>query len=220
MATDEVKRLGGMGAPLTPTERTAEETEIGLFWVESSPFAWNRLARTLAVRFGLDVWESARLFGLLNLALADGYIASWDTKFFYNFWRPVSAIREGDADGNPATEGDPEWTPLFPTYPFPDHDSGHAVQGGAAARVLRQFFHTDRVHFEVCSYSDVLPPANRCDGPAPVIRTFDRFSEAADENAASRIFIGIHFRNAVEEGIRHGEKIAKWAVAHYLKPVR
>ena len=97
---NEIKLLGGDDIT-TPSARTPDQTEIGLFWIESSPLAWNRLARALSVSEGLDLWENARLFGLLNLAMADGYIASWEAKYHYNFWRPITAIRLGDTDGNP-----------------------------------------------------------------------------------------------------------------------
>src|SRR4029453_13189333 len=132
----------------------------------------------------------ARLFGVLNLAMADGYIGSWEGKYHYNFWRPVTAIQLGDTDGNPGTEGDPLWTPLHFTYPMPDHDSAHSVEGGVAAEVLKQFF-GDRVPFTACSRT--LPAGNKCDDATPVLRSFSSFSQAADENALSRILIGIHF---------------------------
>jgi hypothetical protein len=161
---DEVKRLGGDGVT-TPSARTADQTQVARFWVESSPHAWNRIARTIATRKGLDLWENARLFGLLNMALADGYIATFDTKYkAYNCWRPVTAIQNADTDGNPRTQADPTWTPLVTTPPIPDYDSGHSVEGGAAAEVLRQFFGTDHVRFENCSYT--LPPGR----PAPMRR--------------------------------------------------
>lgn len=214
---DEIKALGGNGVS-TPSTRTAEQTEIGLFWIESSPLAWNRLARAISDDEGLDLWENARLFGLLNLALADGYIASWNAKYHYKFWRPITAVRLGDADGNPDTEGDADWTPLQPTYPMPDHDSAHAVEGGAAAEVLKQFFGTDHIPFSACSLS--LPAGSTCADPSPILRRFATFSEAAAENAVSRIYIGIHFRNAVEEGVKHGRKIGLLTVNRTLKPVR
>jgi hypothetical protein len=214
---NEVKALGGDGVT-TPSARTPEQTEIGLFWIESSPLAWNRIARGVAARAGLDVHANARLFGLLNLALADGYIGSWESKFHHNFWRPVTAIHLADTDGNPDTAADTNWAPLLLTYPFPDHDSGHAVEGGAAAEVLEQFFGTDRVPFEACSLT--LPIGSRCTDAAPRVRSYDSFSEAADENAISRVLIGIHFRNAVEEGVQHGRKIGRRAVQLFLKPVR
>ena len=166
---------------------------------------------------GTHAWENARLFGLLNLALADGYIGSWETKYFYRFWRPERAIRTGDSDGNPNTQGDPTWTPLQFTYPIPDHDSGHSVEGGAAAQVLQDFFGTDAISFSACSLT--LPAGSRCTDPSPVFRSYNTFSEAADENGVSRILIGIHFRHAVEEGIQHGRKIGKRAVNLFLRPV-
>ncbi len=212
---EEVKAIGGDGV-ITPTTRTIEQTEIGQFWLESSPLAWNRLARDVATSKVLDAWESARLFGLLNLALADGYIASWNAKFEYRFWRPVTAIRTADADGNPNTHADFTWTPLQLTYPMPDHDSAHGVQGGAAAEVLKQFFGTDNVAFSACSLT--LPPGSRCTDPNPLLRSYDSFSEAAAENGESRILVGIHFRRAVEEGIQHGQKIGQRTVNLFLRP--
>jgi hypothetical protein len=214
---NEIKALGGEDVT-TPSVRTADQTEIGLFWIESSPLAWNRLARAISVSRGFDVWENARLFGLLNLAMADGYIASWEAKYHYRFWRPITAIRLGDTDGNPQTSGVPDWTPLQPTYPMPDHDSGHAVQGGAAAEILKQVFGTDDISFMACSMT--VGAGRTCADPTPVLRSYSSFSQAADENAVSRIYIGIHFRRAVEEGVRHGRQIASYAVHQFLKPVR
>jgi hypothetical protein len=210
----EVKRLGGDGIT-TPSDRTAEETEIAHFWVESSPLQWNRIARTVSTR--LDPWAQARLFGLLNMALADGYIGSFETKYLYNYWRPVTAIREAATDGNPKTSADPTWTPLVPTPPIPDHDSAHSVEGGAAAAVLRRFFGTDRIAFRTCS---LTLSSGTCTDPAPVMRRYRSFSEAADENGRSRILVGFHFRNAVEDGIEHGRRIGDRAVDRFLRRVR
>jgi hypothetical protein len=213
---NEIKALGGDDIT-TPSARTADQTELGLFWVESSPLAWNRIARSVSADQGLDLWENARLFGLLNLAMADGYIGSWDTKYHYNYWRPVTAIHLADTDGNPHTTADPTWTPLVLTYPIPDYDSGHAVQGGAAAEVLKQVFGTDRISFSNCSFT--LPAGQTCTDSFPVMRSYRSFSRAADENAVSRILIGIHFRRAVEVGTEHGRRIARRAVNRFLKPV-
>jgi hypothetical protein len=213
---NEVKSLGGDG--VIPNARTPEQTEIGFFWVESSPLAWNRIARSISEQKSLGLHDNARLFGLLNLALADGYIGSWESKYHYNFWRPVTAIHLAASDGNPDTAGDPIWTPsLGFTYPMPDHDSAHSVEGGAAAEVLKQFFGTDHVSFEACSLT--LPAGSTCADPFPRLRSFSSFSEAANENGLSRILIGIHFRRAVEEGIQHGRKIGQRTVNLFLKPV-
>jgi hypothetical protein len=213
----EVKRLGGDGMT-TPSERTADETEVAHFWVESAPLQWNRIARTVAEGEGLDPWEQARLFGLLNMALADGYVGSFETKYRYSYWRPVTAIHEAGTDGNPSTSADPTWTPLEPTPPIPDHDSAHSVEGGAAAEVLRRFFGTDRIPFETCSLS--LAPGSTCTDPSPVTRRYRSFSEAAAENGRSRILVGFHFRHAVEAGIEHGRKIGGYAVHRFLRRAR
>jgi hypothetical protein len=215
---NEVKRLGGDGIT-TPSDRTPEQTQIAHFWVESSPLMWNRIARTVSAAEALDPWENARLFGLLNTALADGYIGSLDTKYQYNYWRPVTAIQLAETDGNPDTDADPTWTPLVPTPPAPDYDSGHSVEGGAAAQVLKRFFDTDHVSFTACSLTLPLPE-ERCGGASGVLREFTSFTEAAEENGLSRILNGFHFRKAVEEGIEHGRKIGDRAVNRFLKPVK
>jgi len=208
---DEVRLYGA----LTGSLRTAEQTEIAHFWVESSPLMWNRIARDVADAEGLDEWAQARLFGLLNMALADGYVATFENKYRFNFWRPVTAIQLGDDDGNPETVGVPGWEPLLPTPPIPDHDSGHAVQGGAAAAVLAQVLESDTIPFSACS---LTLPANTCDDASPRLRHFASFSAAAAENATSRILVGFHFRHAVEAGVQHGSKIGTRAVNLYLKP--
>jgi hypothetical protein len=214
---NEVKSLGGDDIT-TPSARTADQTEIALYWWESSPLKWNRVARVVSVNQGLDLWENARLFGLLNMALADGYIAMVDSKNHYNYWRPITAIRTADTDGNVDTLADPDWTPLRGTPPNQDYVSGHSIEGGAGAEVLKQFFGTDHIRFEDCSES--LPAGSTCSDATPVIRSFASFSQAAAENAYSRILIGYHFRKSIEEGIRYGRQIGKRAANLYLRPVR
>ena len=213
---NEVKSLGGDGVT-TPSQRTPDQTQIALFWVENSPLKWNRIARTVAARQGLDLWENARLFGLLNVALADGYIAMVATKNHYDFWRPITAIRNGYADGNPDTTGDPNWTPLRGTPADQDYASGHAIEGGAGAEVLKQFFGTDQIRFQDCSTS--LDTGN-CGDPSPVLRAYSTFSQAANENALSRILVGFHFRKSVEEGTEYGRHIGQGATNLYFRPVR
>ena len=213
---DEVESLGGDGIT-TPSARTADQTEIALFWYESSPLKWNRIARAVSGHSGLDLWENARLFGLLDLALADGYIAMIDTKSHYNYWRPVTAIRNGDTDGNPDTTGDPAWKPLRGTPANQDYASGHAIEGGAGAEVLKQFFGTDQISFQDCGVT--LPAGSTCSDAAPVFRSYTSFSQAAAENAYSRILIGFHFRKSIEEGTEYGRKIGQRAANLYLRPV-
>ena len=210
---NEVKSLGG--DELT-SARTANESEIALFWWESSPLKWNRIARTVSARRGLNLWENARLFGLLNMALADGYVAMVDSKNYYNYWRPITAIQTGDTDGNPDTIGDPTWTSFRPTPPNQDYVSGHSIEGGAGAEVLKQFFGTDEISFEDCG---AVLPAGSCSDATPIFRSYTSFSQAADENAYSRILIGYHFRKSVEEGTEYGRKIGRRAANLYLRPV-
>jgi hypothetical protein len=212
---NEVQNLGVK----TGSTRTADQTQIALFWVESSPLAWNRIARTVSASEGLDLWENARLFGLLNMAMADGYVGTFEAKYLYNFWRPITAIQLADTDGNPDTVADPAWEPLVPTPPVPDYDSGHSVEGGTAAQVLKRFFKDDDVSFSTCSLSTPLPEEERCGGTSEVRRWFTSFTQTAEENGVSRIYNGFHFRDAVNKGIKHGRKIADRAVNLFLKPV-
>jgi hypothetical protein len=213
---NEIKALGGDGST-TPSTRTADQTTIALVWWESSPLKWNRIARTVAVTRKLTLWEHARLFGLLNMTLADAYIAMADAKNHYHFWRPVTAIQAGATDGNPDTTGDPTWTPLRPTPPNSDYPSGHSIEGGAAAELLKQVLGTDQISFQDCSMT--LPGGSTCNDPSPVLRSYESFSQAADENAYSRILIGFHFRKAVEAGTAYGRHIGAWAATHSLQPV-
>ena len=213
---NEVKSLGGDDVT-TPSARTAEQTEIALFWWESSPLKWNRIARTVSADQVLTPWEHARLFGLLNMALADGYIAMVDSKNHYNYWRPVTAIQTADTDGNPDTPGDPTWTPLRPTPPNQDYASGHSIEGGAGAEVLKQFFRTDAISFHDCSAT--LPAGSTCSDVTPVLRSYSSFSQAAAENAYSRILIGFHFRKSIEEGTDYGRDIGRRAANLFLRPV-
>jgi PAP2 superfamily len=144
---NEVKSVGEVNSP----SRTAEQSQIAAFWYEPSAQGWNRLTRVVSARHNLDLWENARLFALVNFALADAYIAHFDSKYLYNFWRPVTAIRAGDTDGNPDTAPDPAWTPFLVTPSIPDYPSGHSTAGGAAAMALARFFGQDQVPFTTTS---------------------------------------------------------------------
>jgi hypothetical protein len=220
---NELKDLGG----LSSTTRNATQTQVAFFWFENSPMRWNRIARTVSAHAGLDMWANARLFALLNVAEADGYIGNWEAKQFYNRWRPETAIRLADIDGNPDTIADPDWTPLWGSSgATPEYDSGHTIEGAAAAVVLANVFGTDNVTFDVCSFSfglSTVPTpfstANNCDGASPIIRTYNSFSQAAEENGLSRIWIGWHFRNAVEMGHKQGRQIGNRALNHLFRPV-
>jgi PAP2 superfamily len=202
---EEVRTIGAQNS----TTRTAEQSSIARFWYEASPAAWSRMARIVSESRHLDVWETARLLALVNLAMADGYIAGFQTKYTENFWRPVTAIRAGDTDGNSRTTADPGWSSFLNTPPVPDYTSTHSVLGGAAAEVLRRFFRNDDVPFTMTSG---VPFAG-------ITRSFMTFSQAAEENGLSRIYAGIHFRSTVEDGISQGKRIGAWVFAHVLRPV-
>jgi hypothetical protein len=199
----EVKAIGDIDS----TVRTAEQSEIAQFWYEDSPLGWNRIANTVIRQRGLDAWSAARAFALVNFAMADGFIAGFEAKYRFRFWRPETAIREAAADGNPWTEPDTTWQPFLITPPVPDYPSTHTVLGWAAAEALIAVL-GDKVRYTADSLT--LPG---------VLRSFKGFSAAAAENGQSRIYAGIHFRHAVDEGRRQGRSVGR-AVADALDPVR
>jgi hypothetical protein len=140
--------------------------------------------------------------------MSDGVIAGWEAKFEFNRWRPVTAIRAGDSDGNEATIGDPMWSSFLNTPPHPDYPSTHSEVAGAGARVLKEFFEDDCIPFTATSGV-----------PFPgITRSFASFSEAAAENADARVYAGIHTRSAVRDGTRQGEEIGRYVFRHALKP--
>ena len=215
---NEVKSLGA----LVSTVRTQDQTNAAIFW-QSQPLAlYGGVMRQLSTRFGLTSAENARLFAMVSLAAADGAIGCWNDKYYWNFWRPLDAIRLGDTDGNPATVGDPTWRALFdpatPTVPalatpnFPDHPSGHNCVSSAAFNTMEEFFGTDKIEFDVVS--------TRFPGTPAQTRHFERFSHAIKEIVESRIWGGIHFREADVQGVTLGKKVAKWERKHYFQRVR
>jgi hypothetical protein len=197
-----VKRIGHIGS----TIRTAEQSEIAKFWYEDSPLGWNRIANTVVREQGLDSWEAARAFALVNFAMADGFIAGFDAKYRFRFWRPVTAIRAAATDGNSATRPDATWRSFLTTPPVPDYPSTHTVLGTAAAEVLTTLF-GDNVRYSATSLT--LPG---------VTRHYQGFSTAARENGMSRVYAGIHFQHAVQDGHRQGRSVGQ-AVARALEPV-
>jgi hypothetical protein len=202
---NEVKSLGGK----VSTARTAEQTEIARFWFEGSP-AWSRVARVVATARGLDARDSARLLALVNMAIADAYIAGFRIRYVYDLWRPVTAIREGDADGNDATVGDPTWDSHQNTPAVSDYPSTQSTFSGAATVVMARVLGTDEVGFSMTS-------GKPFEG---LTRSFTSFSQAARESADSRVYAGIHFRSACEDGLALGRKIGARAATLYLQPVR
>jgi hypothetical protein len=210
----EVKSLGS----LTSTTRTADQTMAAIFWQAQPGALYGGVMRSLSARYGLSTAENARLFAMVSLAAADGAIGCWNDKYYWNFWRPIDAIHEGEADGNPATEGDPEWKALFDpstatapplsTPPFPDHPSGHGCVSGASLHAMQEFFGTDKVAFDIVSSRFPAQP-----------RHFNRFSAALKEVIDARVWGGIHFRTADVQGAVIGKKVAQWARKHYFQPV-
>lgn len=205
-AYDEVKALGA----LVGSARTPEQTELAYFFADNSIQYWNRTLRGIAQTYLSDIGDSARLFALANMAMADAVITSWNSKTYWNFWRPITAIHEGDNDGNPRTEGDASWLPLIVTPNYPDYTSGANNLAGAATTILKRFFGTDIVTFSITS---TRPEANQ------KTRWYVRFSDAADDVANARIYEGIHFRFADTVARRQGTHAANWAWSHFLRPV-
>lgn len=202
---NEVQRLGEENS----TERTADQTEIALFWAYDRPDSfgppgtWNQIAQTVALEEGNTLEENAELFAKLGSALADGGIAAWDAKYVYEQIRPITAIRQADQDNNPNTIGDEDWEPLLDTPPFPDYVSGHSVFGGAASAVLADFFGDD-TSFEFASQD--LPG---------VARSYGSFSEAAYENADSRLFGGVHIDAANVDGVLVGQDVGNFVLDNF-----
>jgi len=198
----EVKAYGR----LAESTRTEDQTFYADWWYELSDIGWNRIARVVWEEQPLDLWETARAFALLNVSLMDGYLAGWDSKLFYDFWRPFTAIRAADTDGNDATQPEPGWDAYCATPPIQDYPSTHSVLGAAGAEVLAYVFGTD-VGFSMESTSS-KPPGQ--------LRSLPTFEAAALENADSRVACGIHFRFATEAGLAMGRQIGRHAVSTLL----
>jgi hypothetical protein len=203
---NEVKRMGcatctGAGG------RTLDEEKIARFWVESSALGWNKVAKVIIADKNMDAWKTARLFALVQMSVADAYIASLKAKMIHFFWRPYTAIRLGDNDGNGNTVGDGAWQVLVtPIPPITDHPSAHATAGGAAAELMKEFFETDNIDFSFESSSFAGNP-----------RSYSSLSDAARENSLSRIYVGYHFRKACYDGEVLGNSIGAWIAAHALQ---
>lgn len=199
---NEVKSLGAINS----TTRTPDQTQVALFWFDDDSYMWNSVARMVAAQQGDTLLQDARLFAELNVAMTDGLIAIFDSKYLYNFWRPESAIHAGDADGNPATTGDLTWAPLKPTPAHPDYPSAHTANGAAASTVLASFFGSDQMSFSFTTRTVV---------PANAVRSFTSFSQAATEEGLSRIWVGYHFRTAVTEGAKIGQQAGMWTINNF-----
>jgi hypothetical protein len=244
-AYEEVKAYGGDGIT-TPTIRTVDQTNIAFFWgYDVSPGLcapvrfYNQITQVIAKQEGNTVTENARLFALVNIALADAGITCWDTKYDYNFWRPVTGIRENDpgtgptglGSGNPflVGQGDPTWHPLGApadngsgtnfTPPFPSYTSGHAAFGGALFETLIRFYNRDDIHFTIVSDEFNSKTVDQFGNVRPLLpRSYASFSQAREENGQSRIYLGIHWHFDKVQGIEEGNDIADYVFAHLLRP--
>ena len=215
---NEVKQVGD--ARVRGALPDSEESDIARFWPGGGS-NWNLTARVIVNGLGLDRWQHARLFALLNMAQADALIANQTWKYTYNFWRPVTAIRWAD-DGNPDTVSDPIWRPFLVTPPYPDYPCALPTGTGAATEVLRQFFGTDEIAFSRTFNAPPVPlPAPMESLPAKLVtRSFDSLSEATAESRDARVYAGIHFREGCEAGTRQGTQIARFVVRHELRPLK
>jgi hypothetical protein len=240
----EVFRLGGDGIT-TPTDRTEDQTDAGIFWAYDGtpslcapPRLYNQVAMQIAHEQGVEsLVDLARLLALLNVSLADAGITSWETKYFYSFWRPVGGIREasegtgptGKGDGNSLTVGDSNWTPLGApasnlssnnfTPPFPAYVSGHATFGGALFQTLRNYFGHDNIPFTfVSDEMNGITAGN--DGQVRPLRprSYANLTEAEEENGQSRIYLGIHWSFDKVEGTRMGNRVANEVYRKLFRP--
>jgi hypothetical protein len=193
----EVKRVG----EATSATRTADQTQSARFWAGTALTFWNRAAIAAANARHNTLSENARLFALLNVTIADALISCWDNKVHFNFWRPITAIRLANTDGNDATDVQPTWVPLITTPAYPDYDSGHQSVSGSAQAILTALFGS-------------MPVEGTSEGLPGVVRSWPSFAAAADEAGMARIWSGIHFRTAMRDTRVRAERIAAYVLEH------
>jgi hypothetical protein len=203
---NETKQLGRIDS----AKRTQQQTDAVKFWTPANfGTSWHQAARQLSAGKELNLADNARLFALLSMTVANSVITDWDAKFHYNFWRPVTAIRNGDIDGNDATERDAGWTSLFVSAMHPEYPSQATIQAGAAAGVLEAVFGTGTAAFTV---TDTVDPRLQ--------KQFTSIGQMAEEQGAVRIWGGVHFRNTVEVSDQMGRKITAYLISNDMTPVR
>jgi hypothetical protein len=204
---NETKSLGAA----TGSTRTPEQTDLARFISDQPMLLWNRAWRGISVSQGLNLLSNARFFALLTTASSDSLIACWDSKFFYNFWRPVTAIRAGDTDGNPLTVPDPNWIGVVVTPNHPEYPAAHGCFSGASCETLTYFFGTDNFNFTMNS----LVP-----GLIQPVRNYTSFSQALQDALDARVYGGMHFRNSTHKGAIIGKQVSHFATRHFFRPVR
>jgi hypothetical protein len=200
----EVKALGSA----TSTVRTPEQTETAMFYFEGPTTFWTRNYRTFIRGQGLSINDEARLYAMLSTAYADALIGCWDSKYYYNAWRPVSAIQNADIDRNPSTVADPNWEPLGGTPPHPEYPSAHACNTSAMNTVLGEFYGTRNIPMTLTS---LIPDAHP--------RHFDDLNQQLYEVVGARIWAGFHFRSANVAGVDLGSKVGTYIANNYFLPV-
>lgn len=205
---NEVKNIGAKTARDAAPD--SEPSKIARFWPGGGA-NWNSVTRVIVPGRGLDMWQHAQLFALLNMAMSDALVTVFDTKYHYNFWRPATAIRTAE-DGNPATAPDPDWLSYQTTPPYPDYTCGLTTLTGSAVEVLRRYLRTDDIAY---TFSATWPPA-----VPPITRSFSSLSEAAAEAVDARVFGGMHFRTGCVHGVRHGEQVGRFVFQHELKALK
>ena len=200
---NEVKSLGSA----TSTTRTAAQTALGMFYTANPISMLNKSLRDIVARKGLSITRAARLFAMTSMSGADALIGCWDDKDHYSFWRPITAIRNADIDGNPATTAQADWLPFLPTPPYPDHPSGYNCLTGATTQAAREFFGTNDVRITLTS------PVTATS------RTYSHLSSIVHDTINARIYLGFHFRTPDVQGAKLGRQTAAYVAAHYFEPV-
>lgn len=204
---DEVKAIGALNSSV----RNADQTDLAQFYAGNTPVIWNRALRDIANTHVHDVGDSARLLALVSMAVADALISCWNDKNHYVFWRPITAIRQGDNDGNPDTIGDSAWVSLITTPNYPDYTSGANDFASAVTTMLEHFFGTDHLTFSITT-TNVGPTVQDT-------RTYQRLSDAAQDVVDARVYSGIHFRFADEAARKQGRQVAHWTFKNFLRPL-
>jgi len=204
---NETKNLGRA----TNSTRTPEQTDLAVFFSDNAMLQWNRAWRRISVAKGLSLADNARFFAMLTTAGADSEIACYDSKYFYNFWRPVTAIRAGDTDGNPLTEPDPNWIGVVITPNHPEYPAAHGCFSGASTETLEFFFGTDKFDFTLDSVVA---------GLTNPVRHYESFSQALQDVLDARVYGGMHFRNSAHKGALIGKQVSHFATTHFFRPSR
>ncbi|HEX9095652.1 MAG TPA: vanadium-dependent haloperoxidase, partial [Candidatus Dormibacteraeota bacterium] len=208
---DEFNEVKAVGA-LNSTVRTPEQTAVAYFWIANVYNQYNKAFRDLITAHHMDLVDAARALAMANLVGADSAIACWDSKYFYQFWRPTMAIRNADIDGNPETIADPTWTPLLTTPNHPDYLSGHGCVTGAEAEVFAAVLSTKRISVDI-------PGAENGLNTLTTSRHYATVKQLLQEIVNARVWVGFHFRGSVEAGVTLGQQVSHWTLARFFRPI-